>query len=46
MMANTQNGFTFTPGQFTDILEEFGFEHIRRVEPIGFQHLVVATKAG
>ncbi len=46
MMANTQNGFTFTPGQFTDLLEEFGFEHIRRVEPIGFQHLVVATKAG
>ena len=46
MMANTQQGYTFTPGQFANWLEAAGFEQIRRVEPIGFQHLVVATKPG
>lgn len=44
MMANTQQGFTFTPGQFADLLREAGFGQLRNVEPIGFQHLVVATK--
>lgn len=46
MMANTQAGFTFTPGRFAELLEEVGFGQLRRVEPIGFQHLVVATKPG
>ncbi len=46
MMANTRAGFTFTPGRFAELLEEVGFGQLRRVEPIGFQHLVVATKPG
>lgn len=46
MMANTQAGFTFTPGRFAELLAEAGFGQLRRVEPIGFQHLVVATKPG
>jgi ubiquinone/menaquinone biosynthesis C-methylase UbiE len=44
MMAATERGFTFTHQQFTNWLQEAGFEAVRLVEPIGFQQVFVASK--
>lgn len=44
MMASTRTGFTFTHQQFSEWLTEAGFEHLRLVEPIGFQQSFVASK--
>lgn len=44
MMASTRRGATFTFGQVNGWLADAGFEAVRLIEPIGFQHVVVATK--
>jgi SAM-dependent methyltransferase len=44
MMASTRMGSTFTFGQVSEWLADAGFEAIRLIEPIGFQHVFVATK--
>ena len=44
MMASTRQGATFTFGQVGSWLDAAGFEAIRLIEPIGFQHVFVATK--
>jgi SAM-dependent methyltransferase len=44
MMASTRHGGTFTYGEVSGDLRSAGFEHVRLIEPIGFQELFVATK--
>jgi ubiquinone/menaquinone biosynthesis C-methylase UbiE len=44
MMASTERGFTFTNGQYTEWLRDAGFRPVRMIEPIGFNHVYVATK--
>ena len=44
MMANAVNGMTFTNERFHCWLADAGFRPIRLVEPIGFNHVYVATK--
>lgn len=44
MMASTRVGATFTFGQVDRWLDSAGFDGIRVIEPIGFQHVFVATK--
>lgn len=44
MMASTEKGFCFTHQQFSEWLANAGFQHLRLIEPIGFQQSFVATK--
>ncbi len=44
MMASTRVGATFTFGQVNGWLDAAGFDDVRVIEPIGFQHVFVATK--
>lgn len=44
MMASTEKGFCFTHQQFSEWLTAAGFQHLRLIEPIGFQQSFVATK--
>jgi SAM-dependent methyltransferase len=44
MMASTINGFTFTTEEFAGWLRAAGFADIRLIEPIGFQHCLVAVR--
>ena len=44
MMASTRAGATFTFGEVSGWLLAAGFDAIRLIEPIGFQHVFVAMK--
>lgn len=44
MMANAVHGMTFTNERFHAWLANAGFRPIRLIEPIGFNHVYVATK--
>lgn len=44
MMASTRRGATFTSGEVAEWLTNAGFEAVRLIEPIGFQHVFVATR--
>lgn len=44
MMASTEKGFCFTHQQFSEWLTSAGFQHLRLVEPIGFQQSFIASK--
>jgi hypothetical protein len=44
MLANTERGGMLTNKQVSGWLRDASFEAIRLVEPIGFNHVYVATK--
>lgn len=46
MMASTRRGTVFTHGDVTAWMSDAGFEAIRLIEPIGFQEVLVGTRAG